>query len=423
MNRNAVNGACCRSCGSSRLTTFLALGDLPLSAGFTATFEQAVAAPRFPLDVAFCHDCALVQILETVPPDQLFGDDYPYFSSVIGTLLAHSKANVDARIRDRALGADSLVIELASNDGYLLQYYRDAGIPHLGIDPAKGPVDAALAKGIDTLHAFFGDDLARQLRADGKLADVIHANNVLAHVADTNGFVAGIATLLKADGVAVIEVPYVRELIEQGQFDTIYHEHLCYFSVTALVKLFARHGLKLNRVEQVPIHGGSLRLFVGHREEADGSTAALLAKEKAAGLADYRYYAGFARRVETIRDDLRTLLRELKAGGRRVVGYGAAAKGVIMLNYAGIGSDMLDWVADKNPVKQGMWIPGVAVPIVAPSRIAAEQPDHVLILPWNFATEIIRQEATFAARGGRFIVPVPAPRELTAEDVAAEVAA
>src|SRR5579883_1145432 len=399
----------CRSCGGHHLEVFLSLGHMPLSDGLLSSDQLAAQEPRYPLDVAFCSDCALVQILETVPPERLFGADYPYFSSFTNTLLEHSSANVAARVAERRLDDRSLVVELASNDGYLLQYYRERGIPVLGIDPAPGPVAAARARGIETLQAFFGRELAVQLATNGRLADVIHANNVLAHVADTNGFVAGIGTLLKDDGVAVIEVPYVKDLIDHGEFDTIYHEHLCYFSVTALMQLFQRHGLLLNRIEPLAIHGGSLRLFVGKRERDDRSVAQYLQAERVAGVDRLEYYAGFSERVGRIRSDLAALLGRLKREGARIAGYGAAAKGTILLNFAGIGGEMLEFVADRNVHKQGRYIPGVRLPIVAPERILEAQPDYLLILPWNFKEEIMEQQAEYRRRGGRFIVPVPEP--------------
>ncbi len=402
-------GPVCRSCGGNRLEIFLSLGRLPLSDDFLSPERLAREEPRYPLDVAFCHDCTLVQILETVPPEELFGEDYPYFSSFTDALLAHSRANVEARIAERGLGPDSLVIELASNDGYLLQYYRQQGIPVLGIDPAPGPVRAAREKGIETLQAFFGRELASELAASGRRADVVHANNVLAHVADTNGFVAGIATILKPDGVAVIEAPYVRDLIDHGEFDTIYHEHLCYFSVTALTALFGRHGLHLNRVERLPIHGGSLRLFVEHREAPEASVTGLLEEERELGITGFDYYARFGERVADIRERLTALLRGLKEEGARIVGYGAAAKGTILLNYCGIGSDILDYVVDRNVHKQGRYVPGVRLRIEPPSRIMETRPDYLLILPWNFKDEIIAQQAAFREGGGRFILPIPEP--------------
>ena len=405
----AVDAARCRSCGAHGLSVFLSLGNLPLSDGFLATSQLAQDEPRYPLDVAFCRSCALVQILETVPPEELFGADYPYFSSFVDTLLRHSHSNVNERIAERELDSRSLVVELASNDGYLLQYYQARGIPVLGIDPAPGPVQAARAKGIESVLAFFGQDLAAQLAAEGRRADVIHANNVLAHVADTNGFVKGIATLLKDDGVAVIEAPYVKDLIDHGEFDTIYHEHLCYFSVTALKNLFERHGLFLNRVEPLSIHGGSLRLFVEKHDRPEDSVKGYLASEHRLGLDRLDYYAEFSTRVAQIRSELTALLQDLKRRNARIVGYGAAAKGTIMLNYVGIGRDTLDFVVDRNVHKQGRHIPGVRLPIAAPERVLEVQPDYVLILPWNFQEEIMSQQAEYRRRGGRFIVPVPRP--------------
>ena len=399
----------CRSCGGEDLAVFLSLGEMPLSDGLLTADELAAQEPRYPLDVAFCPDCALVQILETVPPERLFGADYPYFSSFTNTLLEHSAANVAARIAERRLDGDSLVVELASNDGYLLQYYRARGIPVLGIDPAPGPVAAARARGIETLQEFFGRDLAMRLAADGRRADVVHANNVLAHVADTNGFVAGIGVLLKEDGVAVIEAPYVKALIDHGEFDTIYHEHLCYFSVTALTQLFQRHGLSLNRVEPLEIHGGSLRLFVGKRERGDGSVTEYLREERRAGVDRLEYYTGFSARVARIRRELVALLGRLKREGALIAGYGAAAKGTILLNFAGVGRDVLEFVADRNVHKQGRYVPVVRLPIVSPERILEKQPDYLLILPWNFKEEIMEQQAEYRRRGGRFIVPVPQP--------------
>ena len=399
----------CRSCGSTELSIFLSLGNLPLSDGFLEARQLVDNEPRYPLDVAFCATCSLVQILETVPPEELFGADYPYFSSFTDTLLRHSEANVKERIAERKLGSGSLVVELASNDGYLLQYYQADGVPVLGIDPAPGPVAAARTKGIETLQAFFGLDFAKQLAAEGRRADVIHANNVLAHVADTNGFVAGIATLLKDNGVAVIECPYVKDLIEHGEFDTIYHEHLCYFSVTALRALFRRHGLYITRVVPLTIHGGSLRVFVEKQNRPEQSVHEYIESEQRLGLDRLDYYADFSTRVNQIRTELNELLQGLKDRKARIVGYGAAAKGTIMLNYVGIGQETLDFVADRNTHKQGRYIPGVRLPIASPERVLAEQPDYVLILPWNFKDEIMAQQAEYRRRGGKFIVPVPRP--------------
>jgi SAM-dependent methyltransferase len=400
----------CRSCGARELLPVLSLGALPLSDGFLTAAELDRPEPRFPLDVAFCAACGLVQILDTVPPEILFGRDYPYFSSVSATLLAHSKAHVAERLPELPPGPETLVVELASNDGYLLQFYREAGVRVLGIDPAPGPVAAARAKGIETIEAFFGRDLAERLVAEGRRADLVHANNVLAHVADVHGFLDGIRLLLKDGGRAVVEVPYLRDLVEKLAFDTIYHEHLCYFSVRALDRLVRPHGLFLVRVERVPIHGGSLRLFLSKEDRPDATVEAILAEEAAIGLDRHAWFASFAARVERLREDLRSLLLDLERAGLRIAAYGAAAKGTILLNFCGLGPELLAWVADKNPFKQGRFVPGVRLPIVAPERILAEMPDVLLILPWNIEAEILAQEAAYRARGGRFLVPVPQPR-------------
>ncbi len=400
----------CRACGSARLRRFLSLGDMPLSDGFLRPDQLDRPEPRFPLDVAFCEDCTLVQIEHTVAPEILFDAEYPYFSSVSETVVENARENVEARLAERPLGPSSLVVELASNDGYLLQFYRERGVPVLGIDPAPGPAAEARKRGVDTLVAFFGLELARRLAAEGRQADILHANNVLAHVADTGGFVRGIATLLKPDGVAVIEVPYVRDLVEKVAFDTIYHEHLCYFSVGSVAALFARHGLVLVRVERIPIHGGSLRLFAAKAGEPDASVRDLLAEERAVGLDRFDFYARFGERVEALRERLLALLARLKEEGARIVGYGAAAKGTILLNVCGIDGRFLDCVVDRNPHKQGRLVPGVRLPIRPPDVLASDPPDVLLILPWNITDEIARQQRAFREAGGRFLVPVPEPR-------------
>ena len=404
------DGAACRSCGGADLTPVLDLGRHPLSDRLRSEAQLAEPTPRYPLQVVFCGACGLLQILETVDPAVVFGDDYPYFSSVSDALVAHARENVARRIADLDLGPDSLAVELASNDGYLLQHYRDRGVPVLGIDPVPGPVAAAVARGIPTRREFFTLELAGKLRAEGVAADVIHANNVLAHVADTNGFTAGIALLLKPGGEAVIEVPYVRDLIAKRAFDTIYHEHLCYFSVTALDALFRRHGLHLNEVERLAVHGGSLRLRVGREDRRGDSVRGMLAAEKADGLDRPGHYLGFARAVAALRDDLLRLLGGLKDEGRRLAAYGAAAKGSTLLEYCGIGPELLDFVVDLNPHKQGLWMPGRDLPVLPPAALLERRPDDVLLLTWNFADEILAQQRDYLAAGGRFVVPVPEPR-------------
>ncbi|MDQ4145910.1 MAG: class I SAM-dependent methyltransferase, partial [Actinomycetota bacterium] len=349
-----------------------------------------------------------VQLSQTVSPEVMF-EDYAYYSSFADTILQHARENAHRLITARELGPDSLVVEVASNDGYLLRNFAEKGIPVLGIDPARGPADAAEALGIPTLRAFFGPELAAQLRSEGRLADVVIANNVLAHVPDLNGFVAGIASVLKDDGVAVIEVPYARDLIEHREFDTIYHEHLCYFSVSALNDLFARHDLTLNEVEHYPIHGGSLRLYLGLKSEVGRSVRSYLQSEAEGGLLQHDYYRSFAAEVRDTQAALLELLRSLRAQGKRIAAYGAAAKGTVLLNSSGIGSELIDFVVDRNVHKQGLFMPGVHIPIHDPLGLVTEKPDYTLILSWNFKDEIIRQQEDYVRAGGRFIVPVPYP--------------
>jgi SAM-dependent methyltransferase len=401
--------AACRSCGSTDLTTFLSLGDLPLADGLLREEDLSAPEGRYPLDVAFCGACSLVQILETVPPEVLFCRDYPYYSSFSDALLEHSRRNVESLIAERGLHEESLVVELASNDGYLLQYFAERGIPVLGIDPAEGPAQVAVDKGIPTLREFFTQNMAAGLRSEGKCADVVIANNVLAHVPDLNGFVEGIRILLKEDGVAVIEAPYVKDLIDHCEFDTIYHEHLCYFSVTALAELFRRHGLSLNRVERYPIHGGSLRLFVGKNKDVDATVVQHLQDESQRAVTRLDYFEDFASRVVSIRTALLEMLRDLKSRGKRVAAYGAAAKGAVLLNFANIGTEVIDFVVDRNVHKQGLYMPGVHIPISGPERILEEMPEYVLLLAWNFRDEILRQQDDYRRRGGRFVIPIPFP--------------
>ena len=398
----------CRSCEQPGLQLILSLGRTPLANALLSEGDLKQPEATFPLDLAWCPSCALVQITETVPPAQLFSD-YLYFSSFSETMLAHAQGLATEVVRARRLGAQSLVVEIASNDGYLLQYYQRAGVPVLGIEPARNVAQVAIEeRSIPTLVEFFGRELAQRLRAEGRNADVIHAHNVMAHVADLNGLVAGIGLLLKRDGVAVIEVPYVKELLDRCEFDTIYHEHLCYFSLTAVDRLFRRHGLRVQDVHRVPIHGGSLQLWVTRAGiDPTSRVTALLAEEAAWGVDDFATYSGFAQRVERLKEELRSLLGGLKQQGKRLAAYGAAAKGSTLLNYFGIGRETLDFVVDRSPHKQGRFMPGVHIPIRAPERLLEEMPDEVLLLTWNFADEILEQQKTYRKLGGRFIIPVP----------------
>lgn len=401
--------AACRSCGKKGLEPVVDLGLMPLSDGLLTKDQLAKPEGKYPLDVGFCPSCTLVQILETVPPEVLFGHDYPYFSSFSDHLLKHSRDNALSLIASRKLGPTSLVIELASNDGYLLKNFVEKGIPVQGIDPAPGPAKAAEKVGVPTMNTFFTRDLASQLVKEGKRADVIIGNNVLAHVADTNGFVQGVAMLLKDDGTTSIEVPYLRDLIDHCEFDTIYHEHLCYFSAMAVDALFRRNGLFLNHVERLPIHGGSLRLFAGRRENVQDSVKKLIAEEKALGMDKPAYYRTFGDRVRQIGDTLRTMLEGFRKQGKTIAAYGAAAKGAIMVNYARTGTDLIDFVVDRNVHKQGKFMPGVHIPILPPDEIMKRRPDYVVLLPWNFKDEILKQQDAYRKAGGKFVIPIPSP--------------
>lgn len=398
----------CRSCGAKQLDPVLSLGHTPLANALLKENELSNPEPTFPLDLVFCPSCALVQITETVPPEQLFSH-YLYLSSFSDTMLRHSAELAERLINERGLGANSLVVEVASNDGYLLQFYKRAGVPVLGIEPAANIAKVAEDRGIPTLPRFFGKELGRELHDTARRADVIHANNVLAHVADLNGFVAGLALALKDGGVAVIEAPHVKPMIERLEFDTIYHEHLCYYSLTSLQPLFKRHGLDIVDVFEIPLHGGSLQVHAALSGQPSDRVCRLLEEEGAAGVGGRGFYFDFGDKVRHLKAELGAMLQELKAKGSRIAAYGASAKGSTLLNYCGIGRETLDFVADRSTLKQGLYTPGTHLLVKPPEALLAEQPAHVLLLTWNFADEILQQQAAYRRQGGKFIIPVPQP--------------
>ena len=406
----------CRSCGASSLPLILDLGETPLANSLLTPEQLNIPEDRFPLAVVFCPECTLVQITETVPPEALFRD-YVYFSSFSDTVLENARESVEKILATRALGPESLVVEIASNDGYLLKNFVAAGIPVLGVEPARNIAKVAEENGIPTVCEFFGDDLAEKLAAEGKQADVILANNVIAHIPVINGVMSGVKKLLKPGGAFIMETPYLRDLIDKLEFDTIYHEHLFYYSLTALEALYQRHGLAAADVEHLPIHGGTIRVTVVHQgEEGDRpAVTAMLAEEASWGVGSPDYYARFGRDVADLGEKLTGLLKELRSQGKTIAAYGAAAKGSTLVNAFGIGLDLIDFVVDRSTVKQGKLMPGVHFPILPPEALVERKPDYVLMLAWNFADEIIRQQTEYLATGGRFIVPVPTPRIVPAD--------
>lgn len=402
--------ALCRFCGTALNHTFVDLGMSPLSNAFVSQEQLNKAEKFYPLHAYVCETCLLVQLEEFESPEQIFSD-YAYFSSYSDSWLCHAQTYTERMVERFGFDRTHQVIEIASNDGYLLQYFHQKGIPVLGIEPAANVAKVAEEKGISTLVKFFGVETAKDLVFQGMQADLLLGNNVLAHVPDLNDFVAGIKIVLKPQGILTMEFPHLLKLIEQNQLDTIYHEHFSYFSLLTVEKIFASHGLMLFDVEELPTHGGSLRIY-GKHEEAEAIAISdriiqLKAKEVQAGLGRIQAYQGFSEQVKLTKRKLLSFLIEAKHHGKSIVGYGAPAKGNTLLNYCGIRTDLLDYTCDRSPYKQGLFLPGTHIPIYHPDKIKETQPDYLLILPWNLKEEIIQQMAYIREWGGKFVVPIP----------------
>lgn len=403
----------CRFCRSKRLRSVVDLGVHPLcqSQISPARFDQP--EPFFPLHAFLCEDCFLVQLGEFASPGEIFSE-YAYFSSFSDSWVKHAKDYVEMAVERFQLGANSQVVEIASNDGYLLQWVKAKGIPALGVEPATNVARKAQEKGIEVENAFFGRETAKRLAAAGKSADLLLGNNVLAHVPDLDDFIGGIALLLKPTGTLTMEFPHLMRLMQEGQFDTIYHEHFSYFSLFVVERLFAAHGLTLFDVQELGTHGGSLRIFVRHAKDGSRpvspSVAELKSREAQAGLTGLGAYDAFGEQVREVKRKLLEFLISAKRAGKVVAGYGAAGKGNTLLNYCGIRTDFIDFTVDKNPYKQGHYLPGSRIPILSPDAIMKHKPDYLLILPWNLRTEIMEQMSGIRAWGGKFVVPIPEVR-------------
>lgn len=400
----------CRFCDTPLKHTFADLGMSPLANSYVPMAKANTMEPFYPLHAYVCTSCWLVQLQMYETGEHIFSD-YAYFSSFSDSWLAHAKKYTE-KMRERfTLTARSLVVEIASNDGYLLQYFKHAGVPVLGVEPAANCAEAAIAKEIPSIVKFFGKKTAHELVAGGKQADLLLGNNVLAHVPDLNDFVAGMKIVLKSDGVITMEFPHLQRLVEESQFDTIYHEHFSYFSFTTVEKVFARHGITLFDVEELPTHGGSLRIYGRHIEDTSKPVSAhvtdLRERENCLGYTSIDLYRSFSEKIKEVKRNLLEFLIDAKRQGNTIVGYGAPAKGNTLLNYCGVRTDMIDYTVDRSPHKQNHLLPGIRIPICAPEKIRETRPNYVLILPWNLKHEIIEQMAYIRDWGGKFVIPIP----------------
>ena len=402
----------CRACESRALRSIIDLGPTPLANSFLRSRNEFANEESFPLNVYFCDDCSLVQILEVVDPDILFRD-YIYVTGTADSIVTHNQNYAETVTQLLQCGSSDLVVEVASNNGQLLKCFQNHGVRVLGVEPATNIASMANDAGIETVNEFFSSRTAPEIAATYGPAKAVIGNNVLAHVDDTKDFLAGCKLLLADDGLVITEVPYLKEFVERTEFDTVYHEHLCYFGVNSLLRLCDSAGLSIRRIDEVSVHGGSIRMYAERAENGNGHAAEVLAMadaEKAAGLTSFKTFEDFADRVRRVRTDLVAMLDRLKAEGCSVAAYGAPAKGNTLLNYCEIDSGQLDFTVDKNPLKVDMFTPGAHLPVLPVSALLEHQPDYVLILAWNFADEIIEQQHEYRARGGRFIIPIPEPR-------------
>jgi 2-polyprenyl-3-methyl-5-hydroxy-6-metoxy-1,4-benzoquinol methylase len=402
----------CRFCGNLLQHSFADLGMSPIANDYLAPEQLNRAEKFYPLHTYVCDKCLLVQLEEFESPDHIFGDgDYAYFSSYSDSWLRHAKAYTDLMVERFRFNQNHQVIEIASNDGYLLQYFHQRGIPVLGVEPAANTAKVAAEKGIPSWVKFFGVETAKELVVEGKKADLLLGNNVLAHVPDVNDFVAGMKIVLQPNGILTMEFPHLLQLMQQNQFDTIYHEHFSYFSFLTVEKIFAAHGLTLFDVEELPTHGGSLRIYGKHNDAVEPAISErvtqLKIKEIQAGLQELETYLKFGEQVKDTKRKLLSFLIDAKAQGKAIAAYGAPAKGNTLLNYCGVGTDFIDYTVDRSPYKQGLFLPGTHIPILHPEQIRETKPDYLLILPWNLKEEIMAQMAYIAEWGGKFVVPIP----------------
>ncbi len=410
-----MNSAHCRFCGTSLKYTVVDLGMQPFANRYLDATELARPETLYPLRLYVCESCFLVQIEDVVRPEDIFSD-YAYFSSYSDSWLRHAKAYTDMIVARLDLNRQSQVVEIASNDGYLLQYFVEKSIPVLGLEPAANVARVAIGRGIPTIVKFFGEEMARELVEQGTRPDLLLGNNVLAHVPDLNGFIRGLKTLLKPHGVITLEFPHLLRLMAENQFDTIYHEHYSYFSFCTVERIFGAHGLVIFDVDELPTHGGSLRIYARHDTDTSKPqvqrVADLRVLEEASGLASLEKYLTFGQRVEQTKRKLVDLLTARKREGKSIAGYGAPTKGTTLLNSCGIGSDLIEYTVDRSPYKQGRFLPGNHIPIYPPEKIKETRPDYVLILPWNLKDEIMQQIAYICEWGGHFVIPIPEARVL-----------